>query len=100
MFAVSHETLDRLLPLVSLRSPSWASQRQGLRRNDGRCDGKRRLVCHTNHLVADHLRNEGWVAQLDHVEVIAEAPVHDARLGALFRTVQTSGLAAEMSPYR
>jgi hypothetical protein len=51
-------------------------------------------------LVTGYLKNQVWlVYQLDHVERMSEAPIHDARLGSLFRSAQKRGLAAELSPY-
>jgi hypothetical protein len=51
-------------------------------------------------LVTDYLKHQGWtVFQLDHVEQMSEAPLHDTRLSSLFRSAQKKGLAAELSPY-
>jgi hypothetical protein len=52
-----------------------------------------------NRIAADFLKREGWIGQLEHFEQLAEAPVHDSRLGSLFRAAQRKGLASELSPY-
>ena len=49
-------------------------------------------------IVVGYLAGEGWVIdKLDHGEMMSTAPIHDSRLGALFRSAQKKGLAAELS---
>ena len=50
-------------------------------------------------IAADFLKREGWTGKLEECALVTEAPIHDSRLGSLFRTAQRTGLGREFSPY-